>query len=99
MADIISIADKIDSKADISIIRKDTLTLKDKIIPKANSLRTHAKKDKGHWVLSYDPDTKKVKIFEYTEKGTIYTKDTILCGTEEEMKAEIKNLKLIQEEE
>ena len=92
MADIISIADKIDPKADISIVREATLSLKDKVIPKANSLRTHAKTGKGHYVLVHNDKT--VINKGYIEKGTVYTANTIFCGTEKEVDAEIKRLGL-----
>ena len=94
--DIGIIKDNIDVASDISVKKVDNLLLKGVPIENAKSLRTHAKKDKGHWILVHD--TKKVISFEYTERGTIYSKHTILNGTEEEMKTQIKNLKLIQEE-
>jgi len=97
MADIVSLADKVNLIADISLIRESELLLKGETITNGNSLRVHAKKDKGNWILVHD--TKKVISFSYMEKGTIYTKNTILYGTEEEMKTQIENLKLIQEEE
>ena len=93
MGTAINLTDKIDQKADISIIRKDTLTLKDKVIVGANSLRTHAKVGKGHWVLVHDGRI--VKSKQYMEKGTVYTKGTIFCGTEQEVEEEIKRLRLV----
>ena len=92
MGTAINLTDKIDPKADISIIRKDTLTLKDKVITGANSLRTHAKVGKGHWILVHDGRI--VKSKQYMEKGTVYTKGTIFCGTDEEVDEEIKRLRL-----
>ena len=93
MGTAISITDKIDPKADISITREDELISKEAVMVGGNSIRIHAKKDKGTWLLEHDG--KAVKSVEYRERGTTYSRNVLFCGTEKEVAEEIARLKLI----
>ena len=92
MGTAISITDKIDPKADISTTREDELISKEAVIVGGNSIRIHAKKDKGTWLLEHDG--KAVKSVEYRERGTTYSCNVLFCGTEKEVAEEIKRLNL-----
>jgi len=81
---------------DISVIIKTSLPIND-VPTDIKSLRTHAKKGKGHWVLVHNG--KRVILKQYIEKGTIYSKDILFYGTELEVDEQIKKLNLAVNDE
>lgn len=88
------IVDKIDFTADICLIRRNKEYIGTKEYD-VKSLRIHAKKDKGNRIVVHD-GTKVTSDLGYMEKSKVYAPPThtILCGTDQEVEDQIKELGL-----